>query len=64
MIYHESGNLNEKVKYVHGLEEGEWLKYFDTGDLQYRVTFVKGVGTMQERYESGKLKERKYRNNF
>ncbi|MDV6237890.1 membrane-binding protein [Leptospira ellisii] len=62
LIYHESGNLNEKVKYVNGLEEEDWLKYFDSGDLQYKVSFSKGIALMQERYENGKLKERKYYN--
>ncbi|EQA79983.1 MORN repeat protein [Leptospira alstonii serovar Pingchang str. 80-412] len=60
LLYHESGKLHWTVKYVHGLKEGESFQYYDTGELKYRTLYAKGEATMQERFENGKLVERRF----
>ncbi|MDV6235366.1 membrane-binding protein [Leptospira ellisii] len=59
-LYHESGKVHYTVKYMNGLREGLGFQYFDTGELEYKTEYLKDHALMQEKYENGKLKERKY----
>lgn len=59
-LYHESGKVHYTVKYVHGLKEGLGFQYYETGELHLKTEYVKGNALTQEKYENGKLKERKY----
>lgn len=55
--YYKSNKLASVGKFNHGLKNGEWIDYFDNGNVRYKKNYKNGIidGNATSYFESGKL---------
>ncbi len=56
VTHYPDGKVAERLKYVNGKKDGEWLKYFESGKISLRSFYTNGIlnGKLEVWFENGR----------